>query len=146
MSGAPIWSGDDEVPEPADREGHHAEEDHDGAVHRPELVVELGQHGPAGHARIAEDLPERRQRGAWIGELPAHQHHQREAKQEEQQACDGVLDPDDLVVGGEDVRTPEAERLVMGLVRAVRFVCGDSAVVTHAAVLRPVTSWQGWRI
>ena len=37
-----------EVAEPADRERHDAEEDHDRAVHRPELVVELGQHDAAG--------------------------------------------------------------------------------------------------
>jgi hypothetical protein len=48
MSGAPIWSGTHEVPESSDGEGHHAEEDHDGAVHRPELVVELGSIVPPG--------------------------------------------------------------------------------------------------
>jgi hypothetical protein len=34
----------DEVAEAAHRERHDAEEHHDGAVHRAELVVELGQH------------------------------------------------------------------------------------------------------
>ena len=113
---------DDEVPESADGERHDAEEDHDGAVHRPELVVELGEHRPARHARLAEDAAEQRQRRARIGELPPHEHHQRKAEEEEQQAGDGVLDADDLVVDGEDVLTPEAERLVMGFVRDVRLV------------------------
>ena len=109
MSGAPIWSGTHEVPESADGEGDDAEEDHDGAVHRPELVVEVREHRPARHARLAEEAAEHRQRGARVGELPAHQHHQREAEEEEQQGGDGVLDADDLVVGGEDVLPPEAE-------------------------------------
>ena len=128
MSGAPIWSGTHEVPESSDGEGDHAEEDHDGAVHRPELVVELGEHRPARHARLAEDPAEQRQRGARVGELPAHEHHQRKAEEEEQQAGDGVLDADDLVVGGEDVLAPEAELLVMGFVRGVRRGCGDSCL------------------
>ena len=48
MSGAPICSGIDEVAEAADRQRHDAEEHHDRAVHRAELVVELGQHDAAG--------------------------------------------------------------------------------------------------
>ena len=69
-------------------------------MHRPELVVELGEHRPARHARIAEDA--RRASGsggARVGELPAHEHHQRKAEEEEQEAGDGVLDADDLVIG-----------------------------------------------
>ena len=66
-----------------------------------------------------------RHRRARVGELPAHQHHQGEAEEQEQQAGDGVLDADDLVIGGEDVLAPEAELLVMGFVRAVRRGCGD---------------------
>jgi hypothetical protein len=89
-------------------------------VHRAELVVELGEHRPARHARLAEQRPEQRQRAARVGELPAHQHHQREAEEQEQQAGDRVLDADDLVVGREDVRAPEAQLFVMGFVRDVR--------------------------
>ena len=123
-----------EVPESSDGEGHHAEEDHDGAVHRAELVVELGEHRPARHARLAEEPADQRQRGARVGELPAHQHHQRKAEEQEQEAGDGVLDADDLVVGGEDVLAPEAELLVMGFVRACGLVCDDAAWLTHAAL------------
>ena len=88
-----------EVPESADGERDHAEEDHDGAVHRSELVVELREHRPARHARLAEEVADERQRDARVGELPAHEHHQRKAEEEEQEAGDGVLDTDDLVVG-----------------------------------------------
>ena len=88
-----------EIPESADGEGHHAEEDHDGAVHRAELVVELGEHRPARHARVAEEPADQRQRHARVGELPAHQHHQRKAEEQEQQSGDGILDADHLVIG-----------------------------------------------
>ena len=44
MSVAPICSGSTIVAEAADRERDDAEEDHDGAVHGAELVVELGRH------------------------------------------------------------------------------------------------------
>ena len=123
-----------EVPESSDGEGDHAEEDHDGAVHRPELVVELGEHRPARHARLAEERADQRQRHARVGELPAHEHHQRKAEEQEQEAGDGVLDADDLVVGGEDVLAPEAELLVMDFVRDVRLGCDDS-LLTHEASL-----------
>ena len=76
---------------------------------------------------------EQRQRGLGIGQLPAHQHHQREAEEQEQQAGDGVLDADDLVVGGEDVLAPEAEFFVMDVVRGVRLVCVDGHVATSPA-------------
>ena len=83
-----------------------------------------------------------RQGDARVGELPAHEHHQRKAEEEEQEASDGVLDADDLVVGGEDVLTPEAELLVMGFVRDVRRGCGDSSRMTHVAFLRIATSQE----
>ena len=88
-----------EISESADGEGHHAEEDHDGAVHRAELVVELGEHRPARHACVAEQVADERQRHARVGEVPPHDHHQRKAKQQEQQPGHGILDPDDLVIG-----------------------------------------------
>jgi hypothetical protein len=136
---------DHEVPESSDGERNHPEEDHDGAVHRPELVVEVREHRPAGHASLAEDPAEQRQRGARVGELPAHEHHQRKAEEEEQQAGDGVLDADDLVVDGENVLAQEAELFVMGFVCAVRLRCGDSSRMTHAAFLRMATSQRGRR-
>ena len=127
-----------EVPESADGERDHAEEDHDGAVHRPELVVELREHRPARHARLTEEVADQRQRGARVGQVPAHQHHQREAEEQEQHAGDGVLDADHLVIGREDVLPPEAELLVMDLVRDVRMWCGDDLLVTHRAA-SPIT-------
>ncbi len=127
---------DHEVPESSDSEGDHPEEDHDGAVHRPELVVELREHRPARHARLAEDPAEQRQRGARVGELPAHEHHQRKAEEEKQQAGDRVLDADDLVVGGEDVLAPEAESRRDGL-RARRAACVPRQLLAHSCGWSP---------
>jgi energy-coupling factor transporter ATP-binding protein EcfA2 len=129
----------------SDGEGHHAEEDHDGSVHRPELVVELGEHRPARHPRFAEERADERQRRARVGELPAHQHHQAEAEKQEQQAGDAVLDADDLVVDREDVLAPEAQFFVVGVVRGVRRLGRDGSWVTHAAVLRNPATWRAWR-
>ena len=76
-----------------------------------------------------------RQRRARVGELPAHQHHQREAEEQEEQAGDGVLDTDDLVVDREHVRAPEAQYLVMDFVRAVRLRRGNNYCLAHAGWL-----------
>ena len=78
---------------------------------------------------------------ARVGELPAHEHHQRKAEEEEQEAGDGVLDADDLVVGGEDVLAPEAELLVMGFVRDVRRGCDDS--LAHSCGFSPDRYFAG---
>ena len=118
-----------EVAEAAHRQRHDAQEHHDRPVHRAELVVELGQHDAAGHARLAEEAADDRQRRAGVGELKAHQHHQREAEEQEQQAGDRVLDPDRLVVDREDVLAPEAELRVMRVVRG-SVVC-DCGLKTH---------------
>ena len=53
-----------------------------------------------------------------IGQLPPHEHHQREAEQEEEKAGDRVLDADHLVVEREDVLPPEPEVLVVGVLVA----------------------------
>src|SRR6185503_20193807 len=56
---------------------------------------------------------QQRQRLAGEGEVPAHQHHQAEAEEQEEQAGDGVLDADHLVIGGKDVVAPETERVML---------------------------------
>jgi hypothetical protein len=86
------------VAEAADRKRYHAEENHHGAVHGPELVVELGEHDAVRRVRLAEQAA---QDGDWrhrVRELVPQHHHQREAEEQEQQRCDGILDADDLVV------------------------------------------------
>ena len=98
-----------EVAETADGERDDAEEHHDGAVHRAELVVELRQHDPARGLVLTEQVADERNRRARIGQLPPHDHHQAEAEEQEEQGGDRVLDPDHLVVDGEDVLPPETQ-------------------------------------
>src|SRR4029077_8215162 len=82
-----------------------------------------------GHAPGAEDLIERetdqRERLPGIGELPSHQHHEAETEEKENQPTEAVLNPDDFVVGREDVLTPKAELVVLvAVVVVMRFVMG----------------------
>ena len=107
--------GHDVVAEGSDRERHDAHEDHDGPVHRPELVVELGRHHAPRHRVFAEELPDPGKRPPGIGELPAHQHHQAETDQQEDERGQPVLQSDGLVIDGEDVLAPEGQ-LVTGAV------------------------------
>ena len=118
------------VAEAAHGERHHPQEDHDGAVHRAELVVELGQHDAARRARVAEQAADERDGLARVGELPAHQHHQEEADQQEHHRRDGVLDADDLVVGREEVAPPEGKRTRAGRARLVAQYRGLESVGT----------------
>ena len=74
-------------------------------------------------------------------EAPGNNVKEIEAEEEEQHASDGVLDADDLVIDGENVRAPESERLVMGAVRSVRVGCGDGSRWIHAAMLR-IATWR----
>src|SRR5437773_7549263 len=66
-----------------------------------------------------------RQRLAGIRQLPAHQHHQAEAKEEEHQPAEAILNSDHFVVGGKNIFSPPSElvMLVRGVVR-MRFVMG----------------------
>ena len=64
----------------------------------------------------ASSGPTHRHRLARVGDLPAHDHHQAEAEQQETQRGDAILNADDLVVGGEDIRAPEPRLLVVGFV------------------------------
>ena len=107
------------VPKPANHNRHDPEKDHDRAVHGPERVVEVRRHDAARHegfAPIPQSTKHAPQHGDFferIRKLPAHQHHEAEAEEQETQPGDGVLYPDDLVVNREDVFTPPAQFLVM---------------------------------
>ena len=62
---------------------------------------------------------------AWPGirQLPAHQHHQGETEEQKNQAAEAVLDADDLVIGRENVFSPEPELVMLvfaGVVSADR--------------------------
>src|SRR6266568_9481237 len=66
---------------------------------------------------MREKFANHRQRLAWIGQLPPHQHHQGKAEEEEDQPGESVLDADHLVIGGENIFSPPPE-LVMLACRA----------------------------
>ena len=59
------------------------------------------------------------QRLARISQLPSHFQGQNPADDEEEQAEEQKFDPDDLVVGGEDVFSDEAELLMAVVVGQV---------------------------
>ena len=88
-------------------------------MHRAELVVSLGKHHAAGRAAFAEDL-ENRPRLAGRGELQSHQQHQAEAEEQEAERRHPVLNPDPLVIGGEDVFADEG-LVMLFTMRAVFF-------------------------
>src|SRR5438067_7489243 len=72
---------------------------------------------------MRKPFADHRQRLAGIRQLPAHQHHQAESKEEEHQPAEAILNSDHFVVGGKNIFSPPPE-LVM-LVRCVvrvRFV------------------------
>ena len=101
------------VAEAADRQRHDAQEHHDRAVHGAELVVELRQHDAARRVRRAEQRSDDRDRLHRERELVAHQRHQAESEEQKQQARDGVLNPDDLVVLGKNPLRHEALFVMM---------------------------------
>ena len=72
---------ENEIPKTADGKRHDPQKHHDGPMHRPELVVELRQHDPAGCALVAKPLTDDRDRLERVGQLPPHDHHQSEAEQ-----------------------------------------------------------------
>ncbi len=66
---------------------------------------------------MREKFANHRQRLAWIGQLPPHQHHQGKTEEEEDQSGESVLDADHLVIGGENIFSPPPKlvMLVAGL-------------------------------
>ena len=93
----------DVVAEGAEGERHDAEEHHDGAVHGPELVVELREKNAAGSVGLAEPSADERDGLCREGLLPSDQHHEGETHQQEEQAGEPVLQADDLMVRGKNV-------------------------------------------
>jgi cytoskeletal protein RodZ len=55
-------------------------------------------------------------------QLPTHSEHQEEAKEEEREPSDRVLDPNDLVVSRKHVFSPETLIMVMIVIRLVGVV------------------------
>src|SRR5436305_7775775 len=68
---------------------------------------------------MREKFADHWQRLAGISQLPAHQHHQAKTKKQEGETAKTVLNPDDLMVGGEDIFTPPT-KLVVFMFASVR--------------------------
>src|SRR6266487_4812724 len=61
---------------------------------------------------MREKFPDHRQRLARISQLPAHQHHQAEAEEQERETAKTVLNPDHFVVCGENIFAPPTKLMV----------------------------------
>ena len=148
-----IWRADLQrhhvVAESADRQRHHAEKHHDGAVHGTELIVEVRCDDAVHHVGLGKPATDHRQGLAWISDRPTHHHHQAEAEEEEAQRSHAVLNPDPLMVDRENV-FPEPPFLVMALFLMMLFVvlglvAGHviSDQCTHPRLLRRHRSSRG---
>ena len=96
---------DEEVAEAADEHRGHGEEDHDQAVGGEDLLVGRRTDHPAVLAE--EKLADHWDRAVGERPLPADEHRERPADEQEEQACPEELLADHLVVDGEDVLAPE---------------------------------------
>ena len=68
---------------------------------------------------MREKFADHRQRLARVSQLPAHQHHQAKAKEQERETAKTVLNPDHFVVCGEDIFAPPT-KLVVFMFASVR--------------------------
>src|SRR5882757_5976135 len=61
---------------------------------------------------MREKFADHRQRLTGVSQLPAHQHHQAKAEEQERESTKTVLDPDHLVVGGKNIFSPPTKLMV----------------------------------
>ena len=141
------------VAEAADGQRHDGQKHHDGAVHRPELVVELGQH----RSRIRP------------GQLPSHKQDQQETDQQEGETRPPVLQPDDLVIRGKHAHRNGRDSILLAMSASptdppelhagesdlsrtyIRVLLVEVIVITGLFWLRPVfriaaMHWIDWTI
>src|SRR4029077_17759722 len=72
-----------------------------------------------------QPFADHRQRLAGIRQLPAHQHHQAESKEEEHQPAEAILNSDHFVVGRKNIFSPPSELVMLVCcVVCVRMVMG----------------------
>ena len=98
---------DEQVPERADQHGRDGEEDHDEPVRGEDLLV---RRRPDRARPAEEQLPQHRHRPVRERPLPADEHGEDAADQQEEQPRPEELLRDHLVVDGEDVPAPERGR------------------------------------
>jgi hypothetical protein len=66
---------------------------------------------------MREKFADHRQRLPRVSQLPAHQHHQAKAKEQEGETTKTVLNPDHLMVGGENIFAPPTKLVVFMFAR-----------------------------
>ena len=76
------------------------------------LIIAERRGAEAGEEPL-EQRTDDRHRSALMRELPAHHKHEHEAEEEKDEAGEPVLDPDDLVIGREDVFAPPVQLMVI---------------------------------
>ena len=107
------------IAERRERQRHHAEENHDGAVHRAERIVKVRRNRAVARHRRPQNFfqqrADKRHRRARMRNLPAHQQHQEKAKQQKAQSREPVLNADNLVVGGKNIAAPETGLVMTGV-------------------------------
>ncbi len=126
MSSAPIISGIKEVAEGPRQNRDDHQEDHHRGVHGEQHRVELGGDVSALEREFRDQAAQNRQRRIGKRQLPSHRERERPPHQEHKQRGDQELNPDDLMIGREDIFFDEA-RFVMvrvGIVRQVGAVRG----------------------
>jgi len=101
MSGAPICRGTTKLPNAA------------------KATVKVRRHFAVGHGtgaeKVGQPFAKHRHRLAGVGQLPAHHHHEAKTKEQKRQATEPILDADHLMIGRENVFSPEAELMVLVL-------------------------------
>ena len=112
MSGAPIMQRHDVIAERRERQRHDRQEHHDRAVHRAEGIVEVGRHAPLWRRPAPSSLSSSGPTSgiAWPGCAICQRIIiiRQKAEQQKTQRRQAVLNADDLVIGRENVRAPEA--------------------------------------
>ena len=140
------------VAEAADGQRHDAEEHHDGAVHRAELVVELRQHDAARRIGRAEQDPDERNRLHGKASCQRISAIRPNPKSRNRRARDGVLNPDDLVVLGKNVLRHEALFVVVSVRMGVSMrvgadwcvSCCGHVIQLRDSLLRDLNYRFGW--
>ena len=98
-------------------QGHDSEKDHDRAVHCSQRIIKVRSHFAvrycAGPENKGEKLADYWNGLTGISQLPPHQHHQGKAQKQERESTETVLDPDDLMVCGENIFSPKPELVVL---------------------------------
>ncbi len=107
-------------------------------MHGAERIIKFRKHHAAGSDGLTQQLTDDRNFLARIGELPAHEHDQAEAEEQEDQRRHHILNTDDFVVSRKYVLTPKTKIMaVMTMVIMVMMVIVRVWFTVHKRPLNP---------